>query len=233
MPKATTVRFTDEVFARLDQASARTGLPVNSIVIAACLEWMKRHVSAAEPDVEIAGTTRLSLTLPPRWATMRRAIEQAIVKPGPMPTYPFEQFSDHAKQLLTGAQREANQAGHSYIGTEHLLLAVFGDPHSHAMKVLEAVGVTEASVRPAIAAQIGRKKRAIPRGVIPTSKVKKVIEIAFRLCSASGESRVGTHHILLGLVTEGEGIAAHVLTNSGVTREAVVGEAERLTDPEV
>src|SRR2546428_7675841 len=89
MPKATTVRFTDERFARLDQASARTGMPVNSIVIAACLEWMQRHTPVpGETRVDVNLPPEARLTVPPRWATLRRAVEGAVGKratPGPSP----------------------------------------------------------------------------------------------------------------------------------------------------
>src|SRR5260370_2474968 len=108
-PKATTVRFTDEMFARLDQASARTGMPVNSIVIAACLEWMERHTpSPMEPrsGVELPTTEGMRMTVPPRWATIRRAVEQAVRK-HPSTMYPFEPFTSGAQKLLTVAQTEA------------------------------------------------------------------------------------------------------------------------------
>src|SRR5258708_21736890 len=128
MTKATTVRFTDEMFARLDQASARTGMPVNSIVIAACLEWMERHTpSPMEPrsGVELPTTEGMRMTVPPRWATIRRAVEQAVWKP-PSTLDPFGQFTSRAQQLLTVAQIEALAAGLSYLGTVHMVLGAYG-----------------------------------------------------------------------------------------------------------
>ena len=90
MAKATTVRFTEEMFGRLDQASARTGMPVNSIVIAACLEWMQRHTPVTNlsmPGVELPSTEGMPFAVPfgvpPRWATIRRAVEQAMLKRAP------------------------------------------------------------------------------------------------------------------------------------------------------
>ena len=232
MAKATTVRFTDEMFARLDQASARTGLPVNSIVIAACLEWMQTYVPNVEgrSGVELSGLT--NVTVPPRWATIRRAVEQAVGRQTPIPNYPFERFTEHAKELLTRAQLEANTAGYSYIGTEHLLLAAFGDADSHAARMLAALGVKEDAVRSAIEGLIGRKKPPTPGGVIPTSRVKKVIEIAFKICASAAAPRVGTDHVLLALATEGEGIAAHVLMDAGVTKLEIAAEMSHLTEPE-
>ena len=149
-----------------------------------------------------------------------------------MPMYPFERFTDHAKELLTHAQLEANSAGYSYIGTEHLLLAAFSDAQFYAAKILGALGVQEVAVRPAIAGVLGRKRPPSPRGVIPTSRVKKVIEIAFNLCDSAGHPRVGTHHILLALATEAQGIAAHVLMDMGVTKGEIAAQMNQLAEPE-
>src|SRR5580704_2557442 len=111
MAKATTVRFTDEVFGRLDQASARTGMPVNSIVIAACLEWMQRHtpMTAQLPGVDLPSTEGLPFAVPPRWATIRRAVEQARLMRAPKSAYPFERFTGGAQKLLALAQAEAEK----------------------------------------------------------------------------------------------------------------------------
>ena len=233
MPKATTVRFTDEVFARLDQASARTGMPVNSIVVAACLEWMQRHTPVSgEPRVDIDLPPGVRMTVPPRWATLRRAVEVAVGKRATTGAYPFERFSSNAKKLLQLSQTEALNAGYSYIGTEHMLLAAFGDPDFHSAKVLAGLGAEEATVRSAIKHVLGTKKMPIPTKIVPTSRVKIVIEQAFKLCSAAGDPKVSTAHLLLGLVAEGEGIAAHVLRDLGATMERIESEMALLTEPE-
>ncbi|TMD37048.1 MAG: ATP-dependent Clp protease ATP-binding subunit [Chloroflexi bacterium] len=234
MPKATTVRFTDEMFARLDQASARTGMPVNSIVIAACLEWMERHTQTPmEPriGVQLPTTEGMRITVPPRWATIRRAVEQAVGK-RPSTIYPFEQFTPSAQKLLTLAQTEALKAGFSYIGTEHMLLAAYGDADFQSAKILAALSVDEAAVRSALEKALGRKKRAVPTKIIPTSRVKKVIEQAFQLCGSMGDPRVSTGHMLLALATEGEGIAAHVLKDLGATRQRIEYQLSQLSEPE-
>ena len=229
MPKATTVRFTDEMFGRLDQASARTGMPVNSIVIAAVLEWMERHTPApGEPRLDVLQ----HLTVPPRWATLRRAVEVAVGKRASQSLYPFERFTSKAKSFLTLSQTEALNAGYSYIGTEHMLLAAFGEPDFQSAKVLAALGVEEARARSAIKHLLGTKKMPIPTKIIPTSRVKIVIEQAFKLCSAAGDPKVSTAHLLLGLVVEEEGIAAHVLKDLGGTRERIESEMAQLTEPE-
>jgi hypothetical protein len=232
--KATTVRFTDEMFARLDQASARTGMPVNSIVIAACLEWTQRHTPTPpiEPRaVELLATEGMRTTVPPRWATIRRAMESAVGK-RPSTVYPFEQFTPSAQKLLTLSQTEALKAGFSYIGTEHMMLAAFGDADFQSAKILAALGVEETAVRSALDKVLGRKKRAVPTKIIPTSRVKKVIEQAFQLCSEMGDPRVSTGHVLLALATEGEGIAAHVLKDLGATKERIESQLAQASEPE-
>ena len=236
MAKATTVRFTDEVFARLDQASARTGMPVNSIVVAACLEWMQRHTPApgleTRAQVELTGFEPVSLTVPPRWATLRRAVELAVGQRTTAGMYPFERFTQSAQKLLTLAQTEALRAGYSYIGTEHMMLAAYGDAGFHSAQILAAVGVEEAAARSALDQMLGKKKRVVPTKIIPTSRVKAVIELAFKLCGAAGDPRVSTGHMLLALAAEGDGIAAHVMKDLGATRERIEAELATLTEPE-
>lgn len=228
MTKATTVRFTEEVYQRLDQASARTGMPVNSIVVAAVLEWMQRHT----PEAGVQGGP-LSFTLPaaPRWSTIRRAMRRAGREMAPG-MYPFERFSERAKKLLTLAQGEAEKAGFSYIGTEHLLLAAFGSPEFHSALILGGLEVKEDDVRAAIDRVITRKEAFRIGSIIPTTRVKKVIELAFQLCGSMGHPHVGTDHILLALAAEGEGIAAHVMSDLGATRKRIETEMAKLTEPE-
>src|SRR6202165_1311660 len=228
------------MYARLDQASARPGLPVNSIVIAACLDWLQRHTPPMEfpvrgPDLLSPEVSRRSSAFQqaPRWATLRRAVELA---PKPLArhpeTYPFDRFTDHAKELLTLAQVEAEKSGFSYIGTEHLLLACFGNAEFHAAKMLAGLDIKHEGVSAAIDKAIGDKRPArLPR-IIPTSRVKRVIEIAFKLCGSMGDARVGTNHLVLALATERDGIAAHVLKDLGATKERIVSEMSQLSEPE-
>ena len=241
MGKATTVRFTDEVFGRLDQASARTGLPVNSIVIAACLDWLQRHSPPVDvriggphllaPDVLREGSVPTPMAAP-RWATLRRAVEQAVGKRLQSATYPFGGFTPSAQKLLTLAQTEALKAGFSYIGTEHLLLAAFGEADFHSAKILGELGVDEAAVRSALDGLLAKKKRATPTKIIPTSRVKVVIELAFKVCLTAGDPRVSTGHVLLALSSEGNGIAAHVLNDLGATRQRIDSALAQLSEPE-
>jgi len=232
VPKATTVRFTDEIFARLDQASARTGMPVNSIVVAACLEWMERHTPPPTLPGAPLNVPLSILAPPPRWATIRRAVVQAVAGRSRPPEYPFARFTSTAQNLLTSAQTEAQGSGFNYIGTEHLLLAAFADATSHSAMVLASLGVGEEAVRSMLENLLrGKQSPANPR-IIPTSRVKRVIEIAFQLCGAAGDPRVTSGHILLALSTEGQGIAAKVLKDVGATSDRIEGAMEALTEPE-
>jgi Clp amino terminal domain, pathogenicity island component len=235
MSRATTVRFTDEMFGRLDQASARTGMPVNSIVIAACLEWMQRHTPVTQQPVlgvELPSTEGMPFAVPPRWATIRRAVEQAMLKRAPMSSYPFERFTGSAQKLLTLAQAEAEKGGRSYIGTEHMMLAAFGDADFHSAKILAATGVDEAAAREALEKLLDKKKDKIRAKVIPTSRVKILIELAFRLCAEVGDSRVSTGHLLLAMATEAEGVGAYILKDLGATKERIGAELAQLSEPE-
>jgi ATP-dependent Clp protease ATP-binding subunit ClpA len=142
--------------------------------------------------------------------------------------YPFERFTERAKKVLTLAQEGAERSHHSYIGTEHLLLGLFREREGLAAKVLNNIGVDIGMVRQTIESVLGRNERIIIQQIIPTSRVKKVIEISFDEARRMGHNYVGTEHLLLGLLIEGEGIAAHVLEDLGATVERVRPEIERL-----
>jgi hypothetical protein len=142
--------------------------------------------------------------------------------------YAFERFTERAKKTLSLAQQEAERSGHSYIGTEHLLLGLLGDEDGLAYHVLSNLGVETPTVRQAIENVLARDERIVVQQIIPTSRVKKVIEISFEEARRNGHNYVGTEHLLLGLLIEGEGIAAHVLQDLGVTLDSARSEIERL-----
>jgi ATP-dependent Clp protease ATP-binding subunit ClpC len=142
--------------------------------------------------------------------------------------YPFERFTERAKKVLTLAQEEAERSHHSYIGTEHLLLGLLREGEGLAAKVLNNLGVEIGKVRQTIESVLGRNERIIIQQIIPTSRVKKVIEISFEEARRMGHNYVGTEHLLLGLLIEGEGIAAHVLEDLGASLDKVRAEIERL-----
>ena len=142
--------------------------------------------------------------------------------------YPFERFTERAKKVLTLAQEEAERSHHSYIGTEHLLLGLLREGEGLAAKVLNNLGVEIGKVRETIESVLGSNERIIIQQIIPTSRVKKVIELSFEEARRMGHNYVGTQHLLVGLLIEGEGIAAHVLSDLGATESRVRAEIERL-----
>jgi ATP-dependent Clp protease ATP-binding subunit ClpA len=145
--------------------------------------------------------------------------------------YPFERFTERAKKVLTLAQEEAATHHHSYIGTEHVLLGLLREPEGAAARALAGLGVQEDEVRDAMDALVGSERVVIGQ-IIPTSRVKKVIELAFEEARRMGAGHVGTEHLLLGLVAEGEGIAARVLADLGAGEAAVRAAVDRaLADP--
>jgi hypothetical protein len=147
---------------------------------------------------------------------------------GGIAVYPFERFSERAKHVLTLAQEEAERSHHSYIGTEHLLLGLMRESDGIGAQALANLGLEIGKVRQTIESVLGRNERIIIQQIIPTSRVKKVIEISFEEARRMGHDSVGTEHLLLGLLIEGDGIAAHVLTDLGATLEKVRPEIERL-----
>ncbi|HEV2033249.1 MAG TPA: Clp protease N-terminal domain-containing protein [Candidatus Dormibacteraeota bacterium] len=142
--------------------------------------------------------------------------------------YPFERFSERAKNVLTLAQEEAERSHHNYIGTEHLLLGLMRESGGIGAQALTNLGLEIGEVRQTIESVLGRNERIVIQQIIPTSRVKKVIEISFEEARRMGHNSVGTEHLLLGLLIEGDGIAAHVLADLGATLEKVRPEIERL-----
>lgn len=134
--------------------------------------------------------------------------------------YPFERFTEPAKGVLTLAQQEAERAHHSYIGTEHVVLGLLRERGSIAGAVLNQLGVDLAKVRELIEAVLGYSKPT-NQPTIPTTRVKKVIEISFEEAQRMGASFVGTEHLLLGVLIEGESLGAHVLQDLGGNLERV------------
>lgn len=143
--------------------------------------------------------------------------------------YPFERFTDEAKQALTRAQEEAERSHHSYIGTEHLLLGLFQVEGAMAPQILTDLGAEIGRVRQTIESVLGRNERIVVQQTIPTSRTKRVIEIAFEESRQMRSLGVGTHHLLLALMTEGEGIAAHILSDMRVTEDRVREAIARLS----
>ena len=127
----------------------------------------------------------------------------------------FERFTDRARRVVVLAQEEARMLGHNYIGTEHILLGLIHEGEGVAAKALESLGVSQEAVRRQVEEIIGQGER-VPSGHIPfTPRAKKVLELALREALQLGHNYIGTEHILLGLIREGEGVAAQVLVKLG------------------
>ena len=125
----------------------------------------------------------------------------------------FERFSGQARHVVVSAQEEARELDHNYIGTEHLLLGLLAASDSLACTSLNALGYTHDNVRDALEAIVGRGK-ASPGGHIPfTPRAKKVLELSLREALQLKHNYIGTEHILLGLIREGEGRAAQILAD--------------------
>ena len=120
----------------------------------------------------------------------------------------FDKFTERARRVLTLAQEEALRFNHNYIGTEHLLLGLVREGEGVAAKVLANLGVELNKVRSAVEFIIGRGDRAVMGEIGLTPRAKKVIELAVDEARRLGHHYIGTEHLLLGLVREGEGIAA-------------------------
>ena len=139
----------------------------------------------------------------------------------------FEKFSERARKVLTLAQEEAQRFNHNYIGTEHILLGLVREGEGVAARVLSNLGVELSKVRAAVEFIIGRGERPGSGEIGLTPRAKRVIELALDEARRLNHSYIGTEHLLLGLLREGEGVAAGVLESLGVNLERVRAEVNR------
>src|SRR5437588_582594 len=133
----------------------------------------------------------------------------------------FDKFTERARKVLQLAQEEAQRFNHNYIGTEHLLLGLVREGEGVAAKVLANLGVDLNKVRSAVEFIIGRGERTVTGDIGLTPRAKKVIELSVEEARRLNHNYIGTEHLLLGLVREGEGIAAGVLESLGVSLDKV------------
>jgi ATP-dependent Clp protease ATP-binding subunit ClpC len=127
----------------------------------------------------------------------------------------FERFTDRARRVVVLAQEEARMLNHNYIGTEHILLALSHEAEGVAAKALESLDISLEAARQQVAEIIGRGPEPLPGHIPFTPRAKKVLELAFREAIQLGHNYIGTEHILLGLIREGEGVGAEVLQRLG------------------
>jgi RimJ/RimL family protein N-acetyltransferase len=144
----------------------------------------------------------------------------------------FERFTDRARRVVVLAQEEARLLNHHYIGTEHILLGLIQEGEGVAARALESLDISLQAARQRIRELIG-EGQAAPTGHIPfTPRAKKVLELSFREALQLGHNYIGTEHLLLGLIGEGEGVAAETLRDLGVdlkrARDAVLRQLRQL-----
>jgi ATP-dependent Clp protease ATP-binding subunit ClpC len=147
------------------------------------------------------------------------------------------QFTSAAKRTLRLAEQGSIRSHHSYLGSEHVVLALLQQRGTFASETLSRLPVSESDVRAVIEGVLGRSQRIEIQQIIPTARVKKIIELALREARASGSIHVRTDHLLLGVLIEGEGIGAHVLQDRGATLSwvrrtlPVVTQEGRINEP--
>ena len=140
----------------------------------------------------------------------------------------FERFSERARRVVVLAQEEARMLNHNYIGTEHILLGLIHEGDGGAARSLESLGISLDAVRRQVEEIIGRGQQA-PSGHIPfTPRAKKVLELSLREALQLGHGYIGTEHILLGLLREGDGVAAQVLVTLGADLDRVLRQVIQL-----
>ena len=128
----------------------------------------------------------------------------------------FQRFTDRARRTIVFAQEEARGLNHNWIGTEHLLLAVIREGHGVGAKALESMQISLDAARQQVESIIGRGQNPVGDGHIPfTPRAKKVLELSLREALQLGHNYIGTEHILLGMIREGDGVAAQVLVSLG------------------
>ena len=145
----------------------------------------------------------------------------------------FEKFSERARRVLSLAQEEAQRFNHNYIGTEHILLGLVRETDGVAARVLSSLGVELSKVRSAVEFIIGRGERPAPGDIGLTPRAKKVIELAVDEARRLNHHYIGTEHLLIGLMREGEGVAAGVVESLGVSLEKVRAETTRILSQNV
>ena len=140
----------------------------------------------------------------------------------------FEKFSERARRVLSLAQEEAQRFNHNYIGTEHILLGLVRETEGVAARVLSSLAVDLSKVRSAVEFIIGRGEKPAQGEIGLTPRAKKVVELAVDEARRMNHTYIGTEHLLIGLLREGEGVAAGVLESLGVTLDKVRAETHRI-----
>ena len=221
--KSTTVRFADPVYRDLERASRLTGLPINSIVTVACLEWLRRNVDG-EPRV-----VSEVMAPPLRPQGMRELAREWVKMTARPPVWPepLSAFSMAAQAALGRALGAAERAGRSWIGTGHLLQGLSEVPEGRAARALARLGVHAIGLTGAEAEEAGERAER----PLPTRQLRQVMRHAQEEADRESASLIGTDHLLLGLLLAPDSRVARPLADAGVTAAAVRG-ALRAVEPE-
>jgi hypothetical protein len=208
--------------ADLDPPSATVsiiaGITVGKLDAPAVRDWLLPRLYCESESRQ--GDTSMRSWLPARRRRTRR--------PRASRATPFERFTGRARQAVVLAQEEARMLNHNYIGTEHLLLGLIREGDGLAARALESLGISLDAVRKQVAEIIGHGQQA-PSGHIPfTPRAKKVLQLGRDAARDLGHGYIGTEHILLGLIREGGGVAALVLTRLGASLDRVREQVLRL-----
>jgi hypothetical protein len=197
--RATTVRFSDPVYRRLEQACEHAGLTMNALVVVACLEWLDRHQPWAQ-----ANLPSLSMTTAPVRPFWRRDLQQTLAESemlrgaGRRGGQRFDRFTGRAKNALAVAQADSEETERS-ITPLHLLLGLVVEGQGLASEALAEAGVTTGRIQEAID---GAPREGTPGQ--PDARLKRAMELAFSAADGLGHRHVGTEHLLLGLVRLGD-----------------------------
>jgi ATP-dependent Clp protease ATP-binding subunit ClpC len=139
----------------------------------------------------------------------------------------FQRFTERARLVVVAAQQESRRLNHDYVGTEHLLLGLISVGEGLAVKVLESLGIALDAIRQRVEESVDRGSEAPSGHIRFTSQAKTVLELSLRESRDRNDLYIGTEHILLGLIREGDGVAAHVLLELGADLERTRAQVTR------
>lgn len=208
--RQTTIRFSEPMYRRLEVAGQLTGLPINSIVVIACLEWLDEHQPM--PAVGSLSQTQLFPHMGPPLGWRKG-------------TYPFDRFTERSKRVLLLAQSASESSGQGYLGDEHLLIGLLEVGEGVAATALADLQVSAEKIR----SQLGAAPASPPVTKLfpgPTSSMKSIIERAFNLARQAGKSQVGTGDLLAALVMEPNATTTRMLSALGISPDQVRSELD-------
>lgn len=211
--RATTIRFSDPIYQRLERASKYSGLPINAIVTTACMEWLRHQfpeTAIIEPPSEPAGT-----------ATLGRLLEARRDERLP-------RLSSDARDALARAEDEARRLSHESVGTEHLLLGITAEKGSTGAQALNQIGVDFERVREALVFISGRNPRSGTRDLRLSPLAKRIIRQAAGFVDGQGGNEIDTGHLLVSLCDEPEGLALRILESLGTSADEVRASVDAL-----